>query len=76
MERASPKNKIFSVGHFLGSKNFLYFGKWNFLAPSIKHSYTFSKKNSYISEGNLESPKNKKSYISLKKVLPTFWDDC
>ena len=29
-------------------KNFLYFGKWNFLAPSLK--------NSYISEGSLKVP--------------------
>ena len=32
-------------------RNFLYFGKWNFLAPSLKKSYT--------SGGNLLSPKNK-----------------
>ena len=38
---------------------FLYFGKQNFLAQSLKTLYIFSKKNSYISGENLQSPKNK-----------------
>ena len=39
-------------------KNFLYFGKWNLLAPSLKNFCIFSKNNfSYISGGNLQNPK-------------------
>ena len=38
----------------------LYFGKWNFLAQSLKTLYIFSKKRiCYISGGNPQSPKNK-----------------
>ena len=44
-------------------KNVKYFGKWKFLAPSLK--------NSYISGGNLQSLKNK-FLIFLEKVLPYF----
>ena len=69
-------------------KNFLhfsfipYFAKWDFQVPSSKDLY-FSKKNfSYISGGNFPSPKIKKVhseeifYISPKKVLFAFWDNC
>ena len=44
--------------YFLKKKFFLYFNKWNFLAPSLK--------NSHISGGNFPSSKN-------KKFLPHFW---
>ena len=57
----SSKNKKSKKKNFLKKKKkkILYFGKWNLLAPSLKTSYTFSKKNLYISGVNLPSPKNK-----------------
>ena len=33
----------------LKNKKFLYFEKWNFLAPNLKNVLYFSKKNLYIS---------------------------
>ena len=49
-------------------KNFLYFGKWSFLAPSLKNSYLFI----FFQEGICNVQKTKISYISLKKFSPHF----
>ena len=49
-------------------KNFLYFGKWSFLAPSLKNSYLFI----FFQEGICNIRKTKISYISLKKFSPHF----
>ena len=40
-------------------KKFLYFQKWNFVSPSLKTQIVYKKFFSYISEGNLQGPKNK-----------------
>ena len=56
MELPDPEIKNFLV--FSLKKFFLYFGKWNFLATSLK--------NSYISGANFKVPSSKKSsYIFL-----------
>ena len=57
-EKTLWKNSFFQKNK--KNKKLLHFGKWNFLAPSLKNSYTFSEKILYISGGNLPSPKNKK----------------
>ena len=44
----------------------IYFRKWNFLAQSLKAPYIFSKKDSYISGGNLQLPKNK-NFLCFEK---------
>ena len=44
---------------FQQKKKFLYFGKWNCLASSLKHSYFFQKTIAYISGENLKSLENK-----------------
>ena len=53
-------------------KNCLYFGKWSFLAPSLKNSYLFI----FFSGGNLQCPKNKNFLYFSKKVLSTFRHVC
>ena len=57
MEVSSPKTKKKLEGTFQAQNiknlllnNFLYFRKWHFLAPSLKHSQFFSKKNFFISQ--------------------------
>ena len=57
-EMKSLKNLYFRKSLLL--KSFFYFSKWNFLAPSLKISY--------ISEGNLQSPKN----IYIVRILNFF----
>ena len=67
-----------SGGNFSSSKNknnplwksLLYFGKWNFLVTSLKEILYFSLKFfCYMSEGNLQSLKNKSFLYILKKKL-------
>ena len=43
-------------------KMFLYFRKWNFLAPSLTNSYIFSNFLFCISGGNCPSSKNRKKH--------------
>ena len=62
---SSPKNNKFQELTFRTRKTF---GKWNFLAPSLK--------NSYVPGGNLWNLKIKKQLYFSKKVLSTFLYDC
>ena len=75
MERFDYKIKNFQKGTFQARKikknplwkKLLYFRKWNFLAPSLENSYTFSKKTfSFISRWNLQSLKSK-SFLYFRK---------
>ena len=69
--------KLFSFIFFLYFRkwNFLaprliYFWKWNFIPPGIKSSYNFSKKGfSYASGGTPKSQKPKFPTILQKKVM-------
>ena len=66
------KSSYISGSNFLSSKdkknpllnNFLYFGKWNFLAPSLKSSYTVSKKKLLYFRKELAMPVKLKTHIS------------
>ena len=62
-------------------KNFLYFGKWNFLVPSLKNSYFFYKTFLIFQEETCNTWKAKSfswndcwSSLILKKYL-MLWDD-
>ena len=74
----SPNLKKFKKNPL--GKSFLYFRKWNFLAPRLKHFSYFRKmkppKTSYISGSNSKMKKNthseKTSYISYISGNGTF----
>ena len=76
MELSSPKIKKFLSSRNrknLLCKNFLYFRKWNFLAPSLK-TLNFV----LYFRRELAEPKKsalKKFLIFLQKIYPTFQDD-
>ena len=46
--------------------------KWNFLASSLKNSYSFFKKNSNIPGGSLKNPKLKKNFIHFSYFLKNY----
>ena len=54
MELSRCKLKKFLI--IFQKKKFLYFGKWNCLAPSLKHSYFFPKNNCLYFRRELEKP--------------------
>ena len=74
-----------NVFYIFLEKKFLYIGKWNFFAPSLKNSLCFSKKRnlfwemvifkkaSYISGGKFQSLKNKINTL-WKSFSVIFWE--
>ena len=81
--KIKKKKNSKTISYIFSKKNFfLYFGKQNFLAPSLKNSYIFSKKNFLIyQEGTCKARKTKKIhseetfYIFAQEVILTFRDD-
>ena len=74
IELSSPKIKKISCipqGNFLSlkkKKKFLYFWKWNFLAPSLRNSYIFSKKKKFLFFRR-ELAKPKKTHLLWRNFL-------
>ena len=76
----AQKNIKFLI-FFFKNVFFLYFGKWNFAASSLKNLLYFYKKIILIFRGwnfSVTSLKNKKKplYRNILEVFPTFQDDC